>query len=85
MMDIQLDRPEAAFTFSGRRPLEADEVTAAIVERALVRRPLELIVDAPWSIQWIAAKIGNAVPPLAQLMGESVARSGRANQAKLVR
>jgi 3-oxoacyl-[acyl-carrier protein] reductase len=83
MMDIQLDREEAAFTFSGRRPLEPHEVTTAIVDRALVRRPLELIVEAPGSLQGLAAKIGNAVPALALWMGERVARAGRAGQARL--
>jgi 3-oxoacyl-[acyl-carrier protein] reductase len=83
MMDIQIAREEAAFTFSGRRPLEAEEVTSAIVDRALVRKPLELVVDAPGSLQGLAAKVGNAVPALAFWMGGRVARAGRAHQARL--
>jgi len=85
MMDIQIDREEAALTFSGRRPLEPDEVTSAIVNRALVRKPLELLVDAPGSWQGLAAKIGNAAPRLALWLGERVARTGRDQQARLAR
>jgi 3-oxoacyl-[acyl-carrier protein] reductase len=85
MMDIQIDREEAAITFSGRRPLEPDEVTSAIVNRALVRKPLELLVDAPGSWQGLAAKIGNAVPTLGLWLGERVAKTGRAQQARLAR
>jgi 3-oxoacyl-[acyl-carrier protein] reductase len=83
MMDIQLDREEASFTFSGRRPLTVDEVTAAIVDRAMVRKPLELVVDVPGSPQAFMARLGNIFPGLAMRMGGHVARVGTANQRRL--
>ncbi|MGH7270665.1 MAG: SDR family NAD(P)-dependent oxidoreductase, partial [Polyangiaceae bacterium] len=82
MMDIQIDREEAAFSFSSRRPLTVDEVTAAIVDRAMVKRPLELLVDVPGSLQGIVAKLGNAFPALAMRLGDRVARVGSANQSR---
>jgi 3-oxoacyl-[acyl-carrier protein] reductase len=85
MMDIQIDREEAAFTFSGSRPLEPEEVVSAIVDRALVRRPLELVVEPPGGIQGLAAKIGNVLPSLAAWSSDRVARAGRAHQARLAR
>jgi 3-oxoacyl-[acyl-carrier protein] reductase len=85
MMDVQVDREEAAFTFSGPRPLEPEEVASAIVDRAMARKPLEMVVDPPGSWQGIAAKIGNAFPALALWTSERVARAGRAGQARVGR
>ena len=47
MLDKQLDYQEAALTFSGPRLLSVDEVGRAIVEQALQRGRLEVII--PWS------------------------------------
>jgi 3-oxoacyl-[acyl-carrier protein] reductase len=83
MMDIQVQREEAAFTFSGPRPLDPEEVTSAIVDRALVRKPLEMVLDVPGSWQGVAAKIGSAFPTLLVWASARVARAGRAGQAKV--
>jgi len=47
MLDKQLDYQEAALTFSGSRLLSVEEVGRAIVEQALERGRLEVII--PWS------------------------------------
>jgi 3-oxoacyl-[acyl-carrier protein] reductase len=83
MMDVQIDREEAAFTFSGRRALTVEEVTSAIVERAMRSKPLELVLDVPRSGQGLAAKIGNAWPSVAFWMSGRVAKMGRAHQSRL--
>jgi 3-oxoacyl-[acyl-carrier protein] reductase len=83
MMDIQVDREEASFTFSGRRPLTVDEVTTAIVERAMVKKPLELLVDVPGSGLGFSAKVGNMFPELAMRLGRRIARTGSANQRRM--
>jgi 3-oxoacyl-[acyl-carrier protein] reductase len=83
MMDIQVDHEEAAFAFSSKRALTADEVVSAIVRRALVRKPLELVVDVPGSGQGLAAKIGNLVPWLAMRSRRRVAATGAKLQARL--
>jgi 3-oxoacyl-[acyl-carrier protein] reductase len=83
MMDIQIDREEATFTFSGKRALTVDEVVTAIVDRALVHKPLELIVDVPRTGQGMLAKVGNALPGLAMRVRDRVALSGRQHQERL--
>ncbi len=83
MMDAQIDREEAAFTFSGKRALTVDEVTSAIVDRALVKKPLEMVLDVPRSGQGLAAKVGNAIPALAFWLSGHVARLGHSHQSRL--
>jgi 3-oxoacyl-[acyl-carrier protein] reductase len=85
MMQAQIDRDEAAYTFSGKRALGVEEVTSAIVDRAMVKRPLELVLDVPRSGQALAAKLGNAWPALALRLNSRVARAGQANQSRLRR
>jgi 3-oxoacyl-[acyl-carrier protein] reductase len=83
MMDQQIGRDEASFTFSGPRALTADEVTDAIVKRALVKKPLELVLDVPGSGQGVAAKLGNVFPGLALRLAGLVERQGRRGQERL--
>ncbi len=83
MMDIQVHREEASFTFAGRRPLTVDEVTIAIVGRAMVKKPLELVIDVPGSALGLSAKLGNMFPELALRLGRRVARAGDANQRRM--
>jgi 3-oxoacyl-[acyl-carrier protein] reductase len=85
MMDAQIDREEAAFTFSGKRALSVDEVSEAIVDRAMVKKPLELVLDVPRTGQGLAAKVGNAFPALALRMSDAIARKGRTEQGRLRR
>ena len=82
MMDKQLDQPAAALVFSSKRPLEVDEVTRAVVERALVARPLELIITPPGSRLGLMLKVGNAFPRLLVGGAERMARLGARNQRR---
>jgi 3-oxoacyl-[acyl-carrier protein] reductase len=83
MMDKQVDHEEAALVFSGGRALTAEEVVRAIVDRALVKKPLELVLPAPGTQQGLVAKIGNAFPQLALMGRASAAKLGRRTQKKL--
>jgi 3-oxoacyl-[acyl-carrier protein] reductase len=83
MMDIQVDREEAAYTFSGKRALTVEEVVTAILDRAMVKKPLELVLDVPRSGQGLAAKIANALPELALRVGSRVRRAGQEAQSRL--
>jgi 3-oxoacyl-[acyl-carrier protein] reductase len=82
MMDIQVDREEAAYTFSGGKALSAKDVVSAILERALPKKPLELVLPAPGSQQGALAKLANAFPAIGLAVGERVAKLGRARQNK---
>ncbi len=83
MLDAQLAHEEAALTFSAPRPLTADEVSRAIQERALVHKPLELLVTVPRSGQGIMARIAGAFPEISNLARPILTRRGRRNQKRM--
>jgi NAD(P)-dependent dehydrogenase (short-subunit alcohol dehydrogenase family) len=83
MLDAQLHSDEAAITFSAPRPLTTEEVTRAIVDRALVERPLELVVTVPRSGQAPLARLLNALPNLAPRLSPLIQRIGRRNQRRM--
>lgn len=85
MLDVQLPREEAALTFSSSRSLTAEEVSAAIIGRALKHRPLELVVPVPGSGQGQLAKLAGALPELSTWLRPVLTRMGRRRQAKLQR
>ncbi len=78
MLDLQVDRPEAALTFSGGRILTVAEVAAAI-EDARRRRPLEVVI--PRHRGWLA-KLTSLYPPLSGWLVKPLRRRGRQQQAK---
>lgn len=78
MLDLQVDRPEAALTFSGGRILTVAEVAAAI-EDARRRRPLEVTI--PRHRGWLA-KLTSLYPPAAHWLIEPLRRRGRRRQAQ---
>lgn len=83
MLDAQLHHDEAAMTFSAPRPLTVAEVTRAIVDRALEQRPLELTVTVPLSGQAPMARLINAIPELAPVLGPIVTRLGKRQQRRM--
>ncbi|MBK9001267.1 MAG: SDR family oxidoreductase [Myxococcales bacterium] len=85
MLDVQLPRDEAAITFSGARALAPEEVSTAIIERALGKKPLELVLPAPRSGQRVMAKLVGAWPELGSLVEPVLTRIGRRRQERLRR
>jgi 3-oxoacyl-[acyl-carrier protein] reductase len=83
MMDAQLESEAAVWTFSGPRPLEVDEVVGVVIDRVLVRRPMEVVVDVPWTGQGLFAKVVNLVPDLGAKVAATLARRGREQQRRL--
>jgi len=83
MMDIQIDREEAAHTFSGGGALSADDVVRAVIDRGLAKKPLELVLPGKRSAQGSLAKLANAFPELGLRTNERVAHLGRRFQKKL--
>lgn len=80
MLDLQVDYPEAAFTFSGAKPLTTDEVVDAIVERALKKRPVELVLPAH---RGRLARLVGAVPEVAPYLAPLMERKGKKAQKRL--
>jgi 3-oxoacyl-[acyl-carrier protein] reductase len=83
MLDAQLEHEEAALTFSAPRPLTAEEVSTAILERALTNKPLELTVTVPGSGQGVMARIAGAFPEVSSLARPIMTRIGKRNQRRM--
>ena len=80
MLDLQLEYEEAAWTFSGPRILQVDEVVSLIMDRVLTRRPTEVAI--PWSRGFLA-RIGGVFPGLTRVIGRSLTSRGRKTQQRL--
>jgi len=85
MLDQQLPFDEAALAFSGPRALTAEEVASAIIGRALVHRPMELVITVPGSGQRPMAKLAGALPELATWLRPMLTRKGKRQQKALRR
>jgi len=72
--------PQTALIFTGFRLLQAEEVARAIVERALVKRPVELTLPRHRAL---LAKLAGNWPALATLLLNSMTRLGLRRQARL--
>lgn len=79
MVDLQVDYPEAAITFSGRRMLTVEDIARVIEGRVLPHRPLEVMI--PGSRGWIS-KLTSLWPGLASAILPLVRRQGLARQTK---
>jgi 3-oxoacyl-[acyl-carrier protein] reductase len=73
MLDLQRDFEEAAITFSGARALTVDEVCRAVVDEALGKRRLEVVL--PRSRGGLARMAG-AMPALAGLLEPLLRKRG---------
>jgi len=80
MLDLQLDYPEAALTFSGPNALTVGDVVHAVVDRAMIGKPVEIIL--PFS-RGLLAKGVSALPWLSTLLGNRMRRKGLARLNKL--
>lgn len=78
MLDLQLDFPQAALTFSGKRPLTVDDLGRLIVERVLPDRPVEATL--PRHRGWLA-KASSLSPTLAMKILPRLTQRGLARQA----
>lgn len=73
MLDLQVDYAEAALTFSGASPLTPDDVVAAIFERALKRRPVEVVLPES---RGRLARLAGAMPGVGPWLGSVLERRG---------
>jgi 3-oxoacyl-[acyl-carrier protein] reductase len=80
MLDLQLDYPEAALTFSTPRPLTVEALGAVLIERVLLKRPMELMMPR-WR-GWLA-KATSMWPGLARGVAPYLRKKGLARQTEL--
>lgn len=79
MLDLQLDYPEAAITFSGSSPLTANDVARAVIT-ALEKRPVELTLPTS---RGLTAKAAGVLPNLTHHLAPVFARKGRSRQESM--
>jgi 3-oxoacyl-[acyl-carrier protein] reductase len=84
MLTLQERYPEAAMVFGGPRALSLAEVEAALL-RVLRDRPLEVVLDVPFSARALGAKIANAFPRVLSIAAPLIVRGGRAAQMRRTR
>jgi NADP-dependent 3-hydroxy acid dehydrogenase YdfG len=77
MLDLQVDYEQAALTFSGSRSLTTQEVVTAILERALLKAPLEITLPAS---RGFASKLAGCFPALSGLLLDGLLKRGRQKQ-----
>jgi len=77
MLTQQIDRPEAALSFSGSRTLTVDDVTRVVLHDALKLNRVEVMIPA--SRGWLG-KIGNLFPSLTFRITDSLIKKGRQKQ-----
>ncbi len=82
MLDRQLHYPEAALSFSGPRVLTVQEVTAVIVDKVLVHRPLEVLIPRS---RGALARAASLWPGIALRLAPSMLRRGATRQQALLR
>jgi NAD(P)-dependent dehydrogenase (short-subunit alcohol dehydrogenase family) len=79
MLEVQIDRPEAALSFTTGAPLTTEQVSA-LLQRVLERRPVEACLPSP-----ALAKVSNAFPGLGMRLYRLVASQGLRAAARLRR
>lgn len=80
MLDLQLDYPEAAMTFSAPRPLTTDKLCSVLVGRVLRDRPMEVVIPR-WR-GWLA-KLSSAWPALTRMLAPLLLKQGLARQSQV--
>jgi 3-oxoacyl-[acyl-carrier protein] reductase len=79
MLELQVNRDEAAMTFSGQRPLSVDDIGRVLVEEVLPHRPLEITCPP---FRGFLARLANLAPETVMKMTPLFVKRGRKNQAK---
>ncbi len=77
MLKLQEDFEEAALTFSGPAPLTVEDISAAVFDRILKDRPVEIALPAGRAFQ---ARLVAAFPVLSRLMTRRLRARGRKTQ-----
>jgi 3-oxoacyl-[acyl-carrier protein] reductase len=82
MLDLQVDYPEAALTFSGAKALTVEDIERVLFEHVLPDRPLE--VALPWTRGFIS-KVALVAPGLMRKVAPLLSAKGRKAQERAKR
>lgn len=82
MLDLQVDYPQAALTFSGDKALTVEDISRVLVEHVLPERPLEVTVPLG---RGVLARFADAMPGVAMKLAPMLTRKGLKAQEKMKR
>ena len=80
MLDLQVDFPQAALTFSGDRALTVEDISRVLIEHVLPERPLEVTVPLG---RGVLARFADALPGVAMKIAPMLRKKGLEAQEKL--
>lgn len=80
MLELQVDYPQAALTFSGSRALTVDDISRVLLDTVLPERPLEVTVPLG---RGLMARFADALPGLVTKLGPMLGRKGLKEQERL--
>jgi 3-oxoacyl-[acyl-carrier protein] reductase len=80
MFEKQVERDEAALTFSGSRPLTVGDVARMILDHVLPHRPLEVTIPLG---RGLLARVANTAPGLTGALGPVLLKKGRKRQEEI--
>jgi 3-oxoacyl-[acyl-carrier protein] reductase len=79
MLDLQVDYPEAAMTFSGNKPLTVEDIERVIFDVVLPERPLEIAI--PWT-RGLLSRFAVVAPALLMRLAPLFVAKGKRAQEK---
>jgi 3-oxoacyl-[acyl-carrier protein] reductase len=82
MLEKQVDRDEAALTFSGSRPLTVEDIARVIIDHVLPERPLEVTIPQG---RGLLARAANTAPHLARILAPMLLKKGKKRQEEILR
>jgi 3-oxoacyl-[acyl-carrier protein] reductase len=80
MLEQQIDRDEAALTFSGAKPLSVADIAAVIITRILPDRPLEVTIPQG---RGLLARLANTAPEVAKALAPVLLKKGKKRQEEI--
>lgn len=80
MLEKQIDREEAALTFSGSQPLTVADIARVILDHVLPHRPLEVTIPQG---RGLIARAANTAPELARVLAPVLLKKGRKRQEEI--
>jgi 3-oxoacyl-[acyl-carrier protein] reductase len=80
MLDLQVAYEEAAMTFSGGTPLTVEDIERAVLDCALVDRPMEMTVPLG---RGLLARVANTAPALSRRLAPIFVERGKRAQSKI--
>ena len=80
MLEKQIEKDEAALTFSGSKPLAVEDIARVILDHVLPNRPLEVTIPPG---RGLLARAANTAPELARVLAPVLLKKGKKRQEEI--